>query len=52
METTRFKGKRGASSGRSDWSALCQTLYDGVDQEIWKSMYNTLPEAAKKVGVK
>ena len=30
----------------SDWNALCQTLYGGVDQEGWESMYNTLRESA------
>ena len=33
----------------SGWSALCQTLYDGVDHQDWESMYNTLREAAKRV---
>ena len=31
----------------SDWSALCQTLYDGVEQEDLESTYNVLQEAAK-----
>ena len=35
----------------SDSAALCQTLYDGVAQEDRESMYNTLLEAAKNVGV-
>ena len=30
----------------SDWSALCQTLYDGVEQEEWVTMYNVLRGAA------
>ena len=36
----------------SDWCALCQILYDGVDKEDWKSMYNALRVAAKKVGIR
>ena len=33
----------------SDW---CQTVHEGVDQEYWESMCNTLREVAKKVGIK
>ena len=33
-------------------SALCQTLYDGVEQEDWVTMYNVLREAANKVCIK
>ena len=36
----------------SDWCALCQILYDGVGKEDWKSMYNALRVAAKKVGTR
>ena len=36
----------------SDWCALCQILYDGVDKEDWESMYNALRVAAKKVGIR
>ena len=36
----------------SYWSALCQTLYDGVEQEDWVTMYNVLREAANKVCIK
>ena len=36
----------------SDWSALCQTLYEGVDQEDWESICNIVREAAKKVGLR
>ena len=35
----------------SDWGVLYQTLYDGVDQEVWESTYNTMREAAKNVGI-
>ena len=51
MDTTRIdRDTWGPPLVDSDWSALCQTLYDGVDQEDWESIYNTLREAAKKVG--
>ena len=36
----------------SDESALCQTLHDGVVQEDWESMYNTLRKGTKEVGSK
>ena len=31
---------------------MCGTPKDGVGQENWESMYNTLREAAKNVGTK
>ena len=45
MDTTRID--RNTSLLDSDESALCQTLYDGVVQEDWESMYNTLRKGTK-----
>ena len=43
---------QGPPQVNSNWSALCQTLHDRVDQEDWESKNNTLREAATKVGIK
>ena len=37
---------------RTGVSAFGQTFHDGVEPEDWASMYNTLWEAARKVGTK
>ena len=53
VDTTRIDRNRGCLPlFDSDWSALCQTLYDGVDQEDGKPMYNKLRDVTKKVGIK
>ena len=48
MDTTRIdRNKWSPPLVGLDWSALCQTLYDGVAQEHRESV-----ETAKKVGIK
>ena len=43
VDTTRIdRDTWGTRLVESDWSALCQTFYDGVEQEDWEPMYNTL----------
>ena len=52
VDTTRVDwNKFGSTLVVSDWRALCQAWNDGVEQEDWESMWNTLREAAK-VGIK
>ena len=57
-ELTLRKGERlkallhTSRTDRKNWSEPCQTLYDGVEQWDLESMYNTLREAAKKLGIK
>ena len=53
VDTTRIdRNKWSPPLVDSDWSEMCQTLLDGVEQEDWDFVYNTFRAAAKKVGIK
>ena len=52
MVTSRVEETKGPPMFDTDWSALCQTLYDGVEQGDWVIMFNAHRNAAKKVGIR
>ena len=50
VDTTRIaRNKWRPQLADSDWSALCQALSPGVEQEDWFATFGGLRDAAKKI---